>query len=59
MARMRPADRAKSVFAAVHEVGARAAVDVQVHEAGGERGAVEIDDFGAFCTHVGGGYGRE
>ena len=41
------ADGAEGVFRAVHEVGAGAAVDVQVHEAGGEVGAVEVDDFGA------------
>ena len=38
------ADGAKGVFRPVHEVGAGAAMDVQVHEAGKKVAAVEIDD---------------
>ncbi len=49
------ADGSEGVFRAVHEVGAGAAVDVQVHEAGGEGGAVQVDDFGAVGRRVGGG----
>jgi hypothetical protein len=53
------ADGAEGVFRTVHEVGAGPAVDVQVHEAGEEIAALEIDRFGAAGRPVVGGYGRD
>ena len=47
------ADGAEGVVGAVHEVGAGAAVDVQIDEAGDEIAASQVDDLGA-----GGGAGR-
>ena len=52
---MGPANRAKGVVRAIHEIGASAAVDVQVDVTGDEIAALQIDNFSIVlpsCRHV-------